>query len=108
LRLRLEPAPAIAVSARLKRAGEEFAGEQREFSLQEEQIIEEGPYARLLGAAMMGDGTLFTGEAGAEAAWTVVDPVLTKHPRAIPYKPGTWGPKDADALLTAGGGWHNP
>jgi glucose-6-phosphate 1-dehydrogenase len=108
LRFRLEPGPAIAVAARLKRAGEEFAGERREFSLLEEQIIEEGPYARLLGAAMMGDGTLFTGEAGVEAAWTVVDPVLTKHPHAIPYTPGTWGPKDADALVTAGGGWHNP
>jgi glucose-6-phosphate 1-dehydrogenase len=37
-----------------------------------------------------------------------VDPVLKTHPRAIPYKPGTWGPKEADALIAAQSGWHNP
>lgn len=51
---------------------------------------------------------LFTSEAAVEAAWTVVDPVLKKHPRAIPYKPGSWGPKEAEVLVTGGGGWHNP
>jgi hypothetical protein len=25
-----------------------------------------------------------------------------------PYKPGSWGPKEADALIAADGGWHNP
>ena len=108
VRFRLEPKPEIAFAARLKRAGEVFAGERREFSLLEEQIAEQGPYARLLSAAMMGDGTLFTGEAGVEAAWTVVNPVLEKHPRAIAYRPGSWGPKEADALVTIAGGWHNP
>jgi glucose-6-phosphate 1-dehydrogenase len=108
LRFRLEPAPAIAVAARLKRAGEKFVGEQREFSLMEEQLANDAPYARLLGDAMRGDGTFFTGEAAVEAAWAVVDPVLKKHPRTIPYKPGSWGPKEADALVTVGRGWHNP
>jgi glucose-6-phosphate 1-dehydrogenase len=108
LRFRLEPGPAIAFAARLKRAGERFVGEQREFSLMEEQLANDAPYARLLGDAMRGDGTFFTGEAAVEAAWTVVDPVLKKHPRAIPYKPGSWGPKEAGALVTVGRGWHNP
>ena len=57
---------------------------------------------------MAGDGALFTREDAVEAAWTVVDPVLKKHPRAIPYKRGGWGPKQADALLGPGERWHDP
>jgi glucose-6-phosphate 1-dehydrogenase len=108
LRFRLEPGPAIAFAARLKRAGEEFVGEQREFCLLEEQLADKAPYDRLLGDAMKGDDSLFTGEAAVEAAWTVVDPVLKKPRRAVPYKPGSWGPKDADTLVTAGARWRNP
>ena len=44
---------------------------------------QESPYERLLGAAMTGDGALFTREDAVEAAWAVVDPVLKNHrPRA--------------------------
>jgi len=25
----------------------------------------------------------------------------------IPYERGGWGPKEADALITTGGGWDN-
>ena len=57
---------------------------------------------------MAGDGTLFNGEAGVEAAWAVVDPVLKNHERAWPYAPGSWGPKQADRLLAAGDSWHAP
>jgi glucose-6-phosphate 1-dehydrogenase len=34
--------------------------------------------------------------------------VLTKHSAAIPYAPGSWGPAEADALITRDGGWHDP
>jgi glucose-6-phosphate 1-dehydrogenase len=108
LRFRLQPGPAIAIAARLKRAGDEFSGVQQEFSLLEEQRGAESPYDRLLGDAMAGDGTLFTSEAAVEAAWTVVDPILRRHRRAIAYTPGGWGPKQADALLVPGERWHNP
>jgi glucose-6-phosphate 1-dehydrogenase len=108
LRLRLEPGPAIALAVRVKREGEAFVGDQREFCLFEEQRGVESPYDRLLGDAMAGDNTLFTGETAVEAAWTVVDPVLKKHGRAVSYKPGGWGPKRADLLMESGVGWHNP
>ncbi|MGA8635841.1 MAG: glucose-6-phosphate dehydrogenase, partial [Candidatus Dormiibacterota bacterium] len=107
LRLRLEPGPAIALGARLKRPGEAFAGEQREFCLMEEEVGAESPYDRLLGDAMAGDSTLFASEAAVEAAWAVVNPILRKHDRAIGYHAGGWGPRQADALV-GGGGWHNP
>jgi glucose-6-phosphate 1-dehydrogenase len=108
IRFRLSPNPCIALAARVKLAGEEFIGDQRELYLSEEQTGEETPYERLLGDAMAGDGALFTREDAIEAAWAVVDPVLKKHPRARPYKRHTWGPKGADELITVGCGWHNP
>lgn len=108
LRFRLFPNSAVALAARIKRAGEEFIGDQRELSLVDKQPGEEAPYERLLGDAMAGDGTLFTREDAVEAAWVVVDPVLKTHHRATPYKRGSWGPKGADALIEADGGWHNP
>jgi len=108
LRFRLSPNSAVALAARVKLAGQEFVGEQRELYLSDEQPGEEAPYERLLGDAMRGDGALFTREDAVEAAWAVVNRVLKTHRRVRPYKRGTWGPKDADALIAADGGWHNP
>jgi len=57
---------------------------------------------------MAGEGALFTREDAVEAAWAVVDPVLATHHPANPYKPGSWGPKQADKLIAPVGSWHNP
>jgi glucose-6-phosphate 1-dehydrogenase len=108
LRFRLFPSSAIALAARVKLVGEEFIGEERELFLSDEQPGEEPPYERLLGDAMKGDGALFTREDAIEAAWEVVNQVLKHHHRARRYKRGTWGPKEADALIAASGSWHNP
>ncbi|MDQ3261453.1 MAG: hypothetical protein M3Q00_11850, partial [Pseudomonadota bacterium] len=51
---------------------------------------------------------LFTRADAVEAAWAVVDPVLKNHDRVRPYRRHSWGPKQADALIAANGGWHNP
>jgi glucose-6-phosphate 1-dehydrogenase len=108
LRFRLSPNSAVALGARVKLPGKEFIGEQKELYLFEDQAGEESPYERLLGDAMNGDGALFTREDAVEAAWAVVDPVLKNHHRVVPYKRGGWGPKEADAIVTGGSGWHKP
>ncbi|MGD0441514.1 MAG: glucose-6-phosphate dehydrogenase [Acidimicrobiales bacterium] len=108
LRFRLSPNPVIALAARVKHQGEEFVGDQRELLLLNAQPNEEQPYERLLGDAIAGAGGLFTREEAVEAAWAVVDPVLENHGRAHSYKPGSWGPKQADALIGPHGSWHNP
>ena len=108
LRFRLSPNSAVALAARVKRAGKEFIGDQRELYLLEEQSGKEGPYERLLADAMAGNGALFTRKDAVEAAWAVVDPVLKRHHPVRPYKRGSWGPKEANALIETAGGWHNP
>jgi glucose-6-phosphate 1-dehydrogenase len=108
VRFRLAPNPVIALAARVKRAGEEFIGDQRELSLLNAQPDEEQPYERLLGDALAGEGALFTREDSVEAAWAVVDPVLEIHDRAHPYRPGSWGPRQAGTLIKPDGRWHDP
>jgi glucose-6-phosphate 1-dehydrogenase len=108
LRFRISPDSAIALAARVKRGGKEFVGDQRELYLVEEQPGEELPYELLLSDAMAGDGALFTREDAVESAWAAVEPVLKTHHEVCPYHRRSWGPKEADAIIAAAGGWHNP
>jgi len=108
LRFRLSPNSAVALAARVKRAGKDFVGDQRELYLLDEHAGEQTPYERLLSDAMAGDGALFTREDAVEAAWAVVDPVLVAPPPLHTYKPGSWGPKQADALIAPHSSWCNP
>ena len=108
LRFHLSPGSSIALAARVKRAGKAFVGAQQELYLVEDEADEESPYERLLADAMAGDNALFAREDAVEAAWTVVGPVLANYPRATSYSPGSWGPLEANRLIAADGGWHNP
>jgi glucose-6-phosphate 1-dehydrogenase len=108
LRFGLAPDSAIALAARVKVPGEAFVGDQRELLLLDTQPNEHAPYERLLADAMAGDGALFTREDSVEAAWEIVDPILTNHHPAHAYQPGTWGPDQADTLIAPFGRWHNP
>jgi glucose-6-phosphate 1-dehydrogenase len=108
LRFRLSPNSALALAVRVKKAGKEFVGDQRELFLLDEQPNTAPPYERLLEDAMEGDGALFSREDSIEAAWAAVEDVLVKHRKVIPYRSGSWGPKEAEALIAADGGWKNP
>ena len=107
LRFRLSPNSSVAIAARVKRLGEEFAGEQKELSLLEARHGEEPAYARLLRDAMAGKGALFIRREAVEAAWAVVDPVLNQLPPVHSYERGSWGPVEANALLTRFSSWNN-
>ena len=108
LRFRLSPSSAVALAARVKLPGKDFIGDQRELYLVDEHPGEEAPYERLLGDAMAGNGALFIREDAVEAAWAVVEPVLNNFPPVQSYARQSWGPKQADVLIAADGGWQNP
>jgi glucose-6-phosphate 1-dehydrogenase len=64
-------------------------------------------YERLLLDCMAGDPTLFTRIDETELAWQLVDTIVQgwremRVPMAT-YEPGTWGPKEADALIERDG-----
>ena len=108
IRFKLAPNSMIALAARVKRVGREFVGDQRELLLCQDSASEGSPYERLLGDALAGDSTLFSDQDTIEAAWSVVEPVLSNPSPVRVYKPGSWGPPEADALISADGGWSVP
>jgi glucose-6-phosphate 1-dehydrogenase len=71
-------------------------------------------YERLLRDVMSGDQTLFMRGDEVEAAWGLITPILEhwegRKVRTIPtYPAGTWGPREADALLATDGYlWRQP
>ena len=106
------PQVPIAIGARAKTPGEGMEGEQVELPVAEG--AEQGhdgrmeAYERLLGDAMAGDATLFARQDVVEAAWAIVDPVIHGPSPMYDYEPGSWGPKEADALVADVGGWNHP
>ncbi len=87
-------------------AGWEPLSEELTFSQQSGSDIR--PYDRLIGAALDGDRWLFARQDTVETMWTIVDPVLGDATPVHPYARGSWGPKEADRLLTGRIAWHDP
>lgn len=108
LRFRLSPRSELALAVRVKKTGQEFIGEQRELLLHDDHAGERSPYERLLQSAMEGKRALFTREDATEAAWAAIDRVLKRHRPVIPYRSGSWGPKEADTLTGRTTRWRNP
>jgi glucose-6-phosphate 1-dehydrogenase len=74
---------------------------------------ERSAYATLLNDCMRGDATLFDRADGVEAAWAFVQPILDtweRQGRSVhPYPAGSWGPHEADELLSRDGRhWRKP
>ena len=66
------------------------------------------PYEVLLHAAVLGDSMRFTRQDQVEETWRIMQPLLDAPPRVHSYKPGSWGPEAADALVAEHGGWRDP
>jgi glucose-6-phosphate 1-dehydrogenase len=108
LRFRLSPETAIALGAHAKRPGPAMQGRDVELFVDQRDQDEADAYERLIGAAMIGDTSLFARQDEVEAAWAVVEPVLNVDSAPYEYTPGTWGPKQADEVIAGECSWHNP
>ncbi len=71
-------------------------------------------YERLLADCMLGDSTLFIRRDEVETSWRIIDSITSawknmSSDTVHPYKAGTWGPAEADALIQKDGyEWDNP
>jgi glucose-6-phosphate 1-dehydrogenase len=108
--LRLRVYPEAQVSMRLvgKKQGAGWAMREEDLVFAEQPASDMRTYDRLIGAALSGQHWLFARQDTIEAAWRVVDPVLGNVVPLHHYAQGSWGPKEADALLPDGVPWHDP
>lgn len=59
------------------------------------------PYASLIDDVVVGDRSLFTTEDGLRAAFEAFAPLQgPQRPRPLPYEPGSWGPAEAQRLVS--------
>ena len=107
-RFRLSPEVVISTGARVKRPGNAMHGDDVELVARHQPPRGKVPYERLLGDAIRGAIGLFTDDASVEAAWRVVDPVLSDAAPVEFYEPDTWGPASAAAVIAGEDGWHDP
>jgi glucose-6-phosphate 1-dehydrogenase len=108
LRFRVGPDVAIALGAHVKKPGPVMTGHDVELFVAEQQSDDMDAYELLISAALIGDTSHFAREDEVEAAWAIIDPLLQSAVVPSTYLPGSWGPQQAERLITGPCGWHNP
>jgi glucose-6-phosphate 1-dehydrogenase len=107
LHFRINPAARVGVTLTGKKQGAGWIPQPEMLTFAEHPAGDMRPYDRLIGAALSGDRGLFARQDTVEAAWQVVDPVLGDAVPVHSYAKGSWGPKEADALLPEGETWYD-
>jgi glucose-6-phosphate 1-dehydrogenase len=109
LTIRVDPSTGVRLDMEAKRGGHQQP-EPIDLRMEFAQEGGEGPtpYEVLLHAALVGDSTRFTRQDGVEEKWRILQPLLDAPPPVHPYKPGSWGPAEADRLVADYGGWRQP
>ncbi len=108
LTIRIQPDEGISFSFQAKEPGPGYELQEVEMDFSYGESFKVKPaeaYERLIHDAMEGDHTLFTREDGVEASWEIVSKILAKPGPVHPYEQGSWGPKEADELISPRT-WH--
>ena len=108
LRFRLWPETAVSFQLAGKKPGPGWEPQMEELTFAQRPGSDQRPYDQLIGAALDGERWMFARQDTVEAAWEIVDPVLGDVVPVHPYARGSWGPKEADRLLTDRDTWHDP
>jgi glucose-6-phosphate 1-dehydrogenase len=106
VRFRLGAKDGVDISLLAKKPGTKLTTE--EIDLTVEFVTEfgdrQGPYERLLRAAMLGDHFRFTRIDAVLHSWKILEDILKSPSRVHPYFEGTWGPEEAQDMVP--GGWN--
>ena len=115
LAIRIQPDEGITLTLGSKVPGQaiEIAPVSMEFRYASSFGVEAPEaYERLLLDALNGEPTLFTRGDEVEASWRFITPIHEAWSDSdiapFPYEAGSWGPPEAEALLTEGMTWRKP
>src|SRR5919106_947531 len=103
LSLRIQPDEGISLSITVQRPGFGIELDVAALDLDFGQafggleLVE--AYEHLLLEAMHGDQTMFVRQEAVERSWEVVEPLIDQQLSPSPYRPGSWGPAEADSLI---------
>ncbi|MFM6940707.1 MAG: glucose-6-phosphate dehydrogenase [Candidatus Planktophila sp.] len=106
VRFRLGKNDGVDISLQAKKPGTKLISETVDLSVEffTEFGDRQGPYERLLRAAMLGDHFRFTRIDAVLHSWAILDEILKNPHRCHPYFEGTWGPEEAEEMIP--GGWN--
>jgi glucose-6-phosphate 1-dehydrogenase len=107
--VRVDPQTGIRMVLDAHRADRQGAGEiELDMTFAEEGGEDATPYEVLLRAALLGNSTSFARQDSVEEAWRVVQPLLDSPGPVHLYEPGSWGPAEAQPLVSGYGSWQTP
>ncbi len=107
--IKLDPTTGIRLVLDARRAGEQ---EPDKITLDMEFAEEGGegptPYEVLLSDAIAGRSANFTRWDSIAETWRIMQPLLDSPPPVHTYAKGSWGPAEADHLVSGFGRWQGP
>jgi glucose-6-phosphate 1-dehydrogenase len=105
LRLVIQPREGFELYFHVKAPGKPLRLDRLPLDFYYEERYPELPeaYQTLLVDVLEGDQTLFVHADEVEAAWRIFTPLLESKPEVVDYPAGSWGPPEADALLSRHG-----
>lgn len=106
VRFRLGAKDGVDISLLAKKPGTQLATEEIDLTVEffAEFGDRQGPYERLLCAAILGDHFRFTRIDAVLHSWKILEEILKSSTRVHPYFEGTWGPDEAQDMVQ--GGWN--
>jgi len=110
VRLRLGKRDGVTFTLQAKTPGEHLDSQNVDVAVDFAAALGERreAYERLLGDALVGSSRRFARQDVVETTWSVVQPALDVPGPVHPYFRGSWGPAEADRLLTPGDHWFAP
>jgi glucose-6-phosphate 1-dehydrogenase len=107
VRFRLGKRDGVTFTVQAKTPGEHLDSQAVDISVDFAAALGERQeaYERLLGDAIAGNPRRFARQDVVERAWEVVQPALDNPGPVHPYFRGSWGPAEADRLLTPSNVW---
>lgn len=107
--IRLDPSTGLRIVLNAQRADAPLPGSvELDMTFAEKGGEGPTPYEVLLLAALEGRSARFGRQDTIEEAWRVMQPLIDAPTTVHPYAPGSWGPAEADALVSEHGGWRQP